>query len=147
MEKKIRILFICFGNVCRSAMAEKIVNKFHGEIAVADSAGTDQALPLIFVDDSTIKAMEELGLDKEMVSHTAKHVGEVTDSFDFVINMSPESDDVLKNAFSNLQSAAWLNWRVRDPRGQTKKVYQRVRDQLKEQIEEFFEELASIAVP
>ena len=124
-------------------MAEKMINHFYGEKAIADSAGTHEALPFIFVDDPTIMVMCKWGID--MSAHRAKSISEVADSFDIVVNMSPESPYELKNRFPHLGTATWVEWNIIDPRGKPIEVYREVRDALKVHIDSFFEEPYAIA--
>ncbi len=124
-------------------MAEKILNHFYGERAVADSAGTHEALPYIFVDDPTIAVMCKWDID--MSAHRAKSISSVTESFDIVINMSPESSYRLQDRLPHLKTVTWVEWVITDPRGQPIEVYRSVRDALKENIDSFFEEPYAIA--
>lgn len=129
---KINILFVCYGNACRSVMAENLANYFYGETAVADSAGTHEDLPHIYLDVETMKVMRELGID--IAKHEPKSIEVVTGFFDVVINMSRVDNEVLRSSKPNLQDATWIFWDVPDPRGKPIEAYSRVREMLKEKI-------------
>lgn len=134
MRPKKKILFICYGNACRSAMAEKIVNHIYPKTAEADSAGTHSALPNISMDGPTIQVMQEVGVD--IASHQPKSIGAVENTFDIVINMSPTPTEVLQSTHRNVTATQWLWWDVPDPRGQSLDVYLGVRNLLQQKIEE-----------
>ncbi len=58
-SKKLRILFLCTGNSCRSQMAEAILRKHAGHLFEVHSAGLDpRAIP-----PETYQVMKEIGLD------------------------------------------------------------------------------------
>ena len=58
--RKIRILFLCTGNSCRSQMAEGLVNHQRGDEWHAVSAGTH---PTGYVHPVAIAALKEIGVD------------------------------------------------------------------------------------
>jgi len=80
--KKIRILFLCTGNSCRSQMAEGLTRALKGDRFEPFSAGViAQGL-----DPRAVKAMAELGID--ISSHTSKSLNEMTDrNFDYVVTV------------------------------------------------------------
>jgi arsenate reductase (thioredoxin) len=57
---KLRVLFLCAGNSCRSQMAEGLVNAFLGDRYQAYSAGT---APAGYVHPLVVQVMRELGVD------------------------------------------------------------------------------------
>jgi arsenate reductase len=79
---KLRVLFLCTGNSCRSQMAEGFARALKGDIIEAHSAGvTPQGLnPL------AVKAMAEAGVD--ISSQRSKHVRELASlNFDYVVTV------------------------------------------------------------
>ncbi len=79
---KIKVLFICTGNACRSQMAEGWARHLKGDIIDAYSAGIHP----IGVSSRAIKVMAEAGVDISM--HTSKHVDELRNvDFDYVITL------------------------------------------------------------
>lgn len=69
---KLKILFLCTGNSCRSQMAEALVNHYLGDEWQAYSAGTE---PAGYVHPLAIDAMAELEID------IAKNVSKLVDEF------------------------------------------------------------------
>ena len=61
MPGKIRVLFLCTGNSCRSQMAEAVLRHYRGDYFEAHSAGTDPhpILPL------TLQVLEEEGISTD----------------------------------------------------------------------------------
>jgi len=57
---KIRVLFLCTGNSCRSQMAEALLRQIAGDRFESYSAGSD---PSGFVHSLAIEAMGEVGID------------------------------------------------------------------------------------
>ena len=79
---KIRILYLCTGNSCRSQMAEAWTRKLKGDLVEPHSAGIE-VHPL---DPLAVQVMAEAGLD---ISHQrSKHIEAVKHlSFDYVITL------------------------------------------------------------
>lgn len=84
MEKadKIRILFLCTGNSCRSQMAEGWARHLKGEEIEAYSAGVSPK----GVDPRAIRAMAEVGVD--VSGQRSKSVSDVREiPFDYVVTL------------------------------------------------------------
>ena len=81
-NKKLKILFLCTGNSCRSQMAEGWARFLKGDSIEPFSAGTEPQK----IDILAVKVMKEAGVD---ISHQrSKHIDEVIDSeFDYVITV------------------------------------------------------------
>jgi arsenate reductase len=81
-KDKIKVLFICTGNSCRSQMAEGWTRHLKGDTIDAYSAGL---LPGS-VNTRAIKVMKEVGVD--ISKQTSKHIDELTDlNFDYVVTV------------------------------------------------------------
>ncbi|MBN1496538.1 MAG: arsenate reductase ArsC [Spirochaetes bacterium] len=79
---KMRILFLCTGNSCRSQMAEALARSIKGDAIEAYSAGTEPK----GIDPRAVTVMKEIGID--MSGHRSKHVDEFAGmEFDFVITL------------------------------------------------------------
>ncbi len=65
MKNKIKVLFLCTGNSCRSQMAEAIVNARLGDQWRAFRAGTE---PAGYVHPLAIQALAEIGIQHEGMS-------------------------------------------------------------------------------
>jgi arsenate reductase (thioredoxin) len=85
---KLRVLFLCTGNSCRSQMAEAIVNTRLGDQWEAYSAGSH---PAEYVHPLALKALSEIGIDHQGRSKSMEEFhGQV---FDVVITLCDQSDD------------------------------------------------------
>ncbi len=93
---KMRVLFICNANSCRSQMAETWARKlFPGDWA-CESAG----LTLFPIVDHTRNAMQRVGL--AMTGQKSKSIDTVNlESFDLIVTLSEESGHFLPNKVSN----------------------------------------------
>jgi len=79
---KIKILFLCTGNSCRSQMAEGWTNFLHGDLIEAWSAGIEKH----GMNSSAIQVMAEAGVDISSQSSTL--IDELPEKeFDYVITV------------------------------------------------------------
>jgi arsenate reductase len=88
MTDKIRILFLCTGNSCRSQMAEGFCRHLKGELIEVRSAGieTHGLNPL------AVQVMKEVGID--ISHHKSKTVEELDDmEFDYVITVCDHASE------------------------------------------------------
>ena len=82
LKQKIKVLFLCTGNACRSQMAEGWARHLKGDIIEAFSAG----IRPVGVNSRAIKVMAEAGVDISM--HRSKHVDEFSEiDFDYVVTL------------------------------------------------------------
>ena len=81
-NKKLKILFVCTGNSCRSQMAEGWTRFLKGDSIEPFSAGTEPQR----VNPLAVKVMKEAGVD---ISHQrSKHIDEVIgNEFDYVVTL------------------------------------------------------------
>ncbi|MCX6113510.1 MAG: arsenate reductase ArsC [Proteobacteria bacterium] len=88
MGTKIKILFLCIGNSCRSQMAEGLTRFYRSNVIEPFSAGTKPE-PL---DPLAVEAMKEIGID--ISGQRSKSVSEFKDtSFDYVITLCGEASE------------------------------------------------------
>ena len=129
-----RVLFLCTHNSARSQMAEGLLRHLAGERFEAHSAGTEAT----HVRPLAIRVMDEIGIDVSgQESKTLdRYVGE---RFDYVITVCDEANEAcpfLPGAKNR------LHWSFEDPSQATGsederlKVFQRVRDEIRERIEQ-----------
>ena len=86
--KKVKVLFLCTGNSCRSQMAEGWARRLWPEEIEAFSAG----LKPHGLDPLAVEAMKEAGVD--ISSQRSKHVEELIDiQFDIVITVCSDADE------------------------------------------------------
>jgi len=79
---KVKVLFLCTGNSCRSQMAEGLANHLKSGVVTAFSAGTAPA----GIHPMTVKVLEEAGVD--ISGQRSKHVSELKDVvFDYVVTL------------------------------------------------------------
>ena len=84
--QKLRILFLCTGNSCRSQMAEGWANHLKGEVIEAHSAGIEPK----GVDPRAVRAMAEAGID--ISGQHSKSVLDLGDTeFDYVITLCDDA--------------------------------------------------------
>lgn len=82
MIKKLKILFLCTGNSCRSQMAEAWTNKLKGAQFEAYSAGVEPKQ----IDPRAIEAMAEAGID--ISAQKSKDIDSLRDmEFDYVVTL------------------------------------------------------------
>lgn len=120
---RLRVLFVCVGNACRSQMAEAFTRHFAGEMFEVQSAGL---MPLHVVPAQTRKVMAEKGIPTEGQFPKGVEIYQHQE-FDLVINMS--------GTFlpRKLQEKA-LEWTVKDPYGSDDEAYRETRDELADRI-------------
>lgn len=133
---KLRILFLCTGNSCRSQMAEAWTKHLLGETVEAYSAGTEPK----GVDPRAVKAMAEIGID--ISGYRSKSVLDLPDiDFDYVITLCddaqqacpffPSKTGLIHHGFDDPPRLAG------DARDEEEAMghYRRVRDEIKQYTE------------
>jgi arsenate reductase len=81
-EQKLKVLFLCTGNSCRSQMAEGWAKHLKGDVIEAYSAGIETH----GLNASAVKVMAEAGVD--ISGHRSQHVDELRDiDFDYVVTV------------------------------------------------------------
>ena len=81
-HEKMKILFLCTGNSCRSQMAEGWARHLKGEVIEAYSAGIETH----GLNPNAVKVMAEAGVD--ISGHRSKHVDELKGvQFDYVVTV------------------------------------------------------------
>lgn len=79
---KLRILFLCTGNSCRSQMAEGWTRHLRGDRIEAYSAGIET----LGLNPRAVQVMAEAGVD--ISGHRSKHVNELREiAFDYVVTV------------------------------------------------------------
>jgi len=88
-KEKIKVLFLCTGNACRSQMAEGWARHLKSDVIEAHSAGVWP----VGVSSRAIQVMAEEGVD--ISSQTSDHVDEfLTIDFDYVISLCDNARDI-----------------------------------------------------
>ncbi len=87
MTGKIRILFLCTGNSCRSQMAEGWARRLKGDVIEPHSAGIE----VHGLNPNAVKVMKEAGVD--ISSYRSKHLDELPDTtFDYVVTVCDQAE-------------------------------------------------------
>ena len=129
---KIRVLFVCIGNSCRSQMAEGFARKYGQGLIDIFSAGL---MPAPIVQEDTHRTMAERGITLE--GHQPKGIElMVREPFDVVINMSG-------SALPAMNARQIIDWSVRDPIGQSAGVYRSVAGQIEQLVMRLVSDLRS----
>ena len=88
LSKKLRILFLCTGNACRSQMAEGWARHLKGEIVEPYSAGVE----VHGLDPRAVQVMGEAGLD--ISGHQSKKLDELQGiAFDCVVTVCDNAQE------------------------------------------------------
>ena len=79
-KDKIKVLFVCTGNSCRSQMAKGWARHLRGDVIEAFSAGVSPAS----VNQTAVEVMAETGVD--ISGQKSKHIDDLTGiNFDYVV--------------------------------------------------------------
>ena len=130
---RIKVLFLCTGNSCRSQIAEAWLRKLGGERFEVYSAGLEPH----GVNPLTVTVMEEEGFD--LSDHRSKHIDEFIGkiNFDYLITVCGNADERCP-FFPGMGKR--LHWPFEDPAAfkgsqeQTISKFREVRDQIKRKI-------------
>jgi arsenate reductase (thioredoxin) len=115
-KAKKRILFVCIGNSCRSQMAEAFARAYGSDILNVRSAGL---APASIVQPLTRQVLTEKNIASD--GQFPKGLESVAaEAFDLVVNISGEPLP------SRPMARRSIEWRVRDPIGQSESLYRSV---------------------
>jgi arsenate reductase len=89
MAKRMKVLFLCTGNSCRSQMAEGWARHLKSDVIKPYSAGMEPH----GLDPRAVRVMDEAGVD--ISGHRAKHLDELKGSdFDCVVTVCDHANEV-----------------------------------------------------
>jgi len=136
MPDKLRILFLCTGNSCRSQMAEGWARHLKGDVFEPYSAGIETH----GLNPTAVKVMAEAGVD--ISGHKSKHLNDLRDvHFDYVITVCdnarescplfPGRAKVIHVGFDDPPRLA----RQAENEQQALNIYRRVRDEIRAFVE------------
>jgi arsenate reductase len=87
-NRKLKILFLCTGNSCRSQMAEGLCRHFRADVIEACSAGIEKH----GLNPLAVKVMAEIGID--ISGYKSKTVNELDQKkFDYVVTVCGHADE------------------------------------------------------
>ncbi len=144
MTQKLKVLFLCTGNACRSQMCEGWARHLKDDVIEAYSAGVAPH----GVDPRAVQVMQEAGVD--LSGHTSKHLESLLDvPFDYVVTVcdhAAESCPIFPGRVKKLHHS------FQDPPRLAKEAateeealghYRRVRDEIRSFIEKLPEALTT----
>jgi protein-tyrosine phosphatase len=129
-----KILFLCFGNLCRSPMAEGFFRALYsGDSFAAESAGmgaVDGTPPSLLA----VLEMKRRGID--ISGHRARNVASVfLPECETVVAMDREVAELFKVGFWDFPDLR--TWEVRDPYGGSAGQYRQAAGIIRANVEEF----------
>lgn len=158
--KPLKILFVCTGNVCRSPIAEyllqeKIKREAFGKMEV-ESAGTHPHPTGSYASPASVSIMKEIGIDitkhrSQMLTPSLVRQADVVLTMDdnqlsIVKNLLPENSKVTAEVITKWkQNPSEMVEGIPDPWGLDISVYRNLRDQIQKEIDRIFPELLKLA--
>jgi ribose 5-phosphate isomerase B len=111
-----KILFVCYGNKCRSPMAEGMAKKMLKGIAHVESAGI--AAWGSNASEEAIKVMKkEFGID--ISGHKPKDIKNLSlSNFDYMVTMDSYIDTTIRKGYQ-IESNKIISWNINDPYGKS----------------------------
>ena len=135
-EQKLKILFLCTGNTCRSQMAEGLTRHLKSDLIAPYSAGVDPGEMNL----RAVKSMAEIGIDiSDGFPKTIESLGHIT--FDYVITLCDHANESCPLFPGKTKK---LHWGFEDPpklaenaatEDEAMSHYHRVRDEIKAFVE------------
>ena len=126
--KKLKVLFVCIGNSCRSPMAESIALRDFAGFFESSSAGL---APFGSVQKETIETLKRNGYPVESLS-SKSIIEKEWAAAELVINMSGYPK---QRVFPHGEWNKVEDWDVADPYGTDPRVYQRIFEDIRTRIE------------
>ena len=149
---KLKILFLCTGNSCRSQMAEGLARALKGDIIEAYSAGIETH----GLNPNAIKVMAEIGIN--ISNHKSEYVTNLMDIyFDYVITVCGHANE---NCPIFLGKAEVIHVGFNDPPALAKELakqgaseevqldcYRKIRDEIRDFVEQLPKPLGKATSP
>jgi arsenate reductase len=124
-RQKVRVLFICLGNACRSPMAEAIARRDAGDVMEPFSVGL---FPLGYLPMLTTATLHKHGYPVDGL-HSKGVTRELWEHTDLFINLSGETIEMPFPDASDLEV-----WDIADPFGTDAALYERILIELRDRI-------------
>ena len=131
-NQRMKVLFVCMGNACRSPMAEAIARRDAADVIEALSAGL---AALGFVAGPTLEVLRERGYAVEELQ-SKRLQPEMFEEADLVINMSGRPREGVFTGYGKVQ-----DWDVEDPYGADLEVYRRICEDIEGRVRELAEKM------
>ena len=133
-EGPLRILFVCYGNICRSPMAVGIARGEHAGAVLAESAGIAPVGDRPS-EESALVVRSLYGLD--ILDHKPRLVSAAgPGGFDFVIAMDLYVYERLKASGAVPEDKLYA-WDVEDPLGRGVEAYFAAADKIRDRLDQF----------
>jgi len=132
MAQKKHVLFVCFGNACRSPIAEAIARSEAADVMEPASAGL---YPLGEIPLHTQKALEQSGYSSEGLA-SKRIAPEAWERADVVINLSGRMRELEFEDYEKVE-----DWEVADPYGEDAATYQRILEDIQERVRDLAQRL------
>lgn len=124
MADRMKVLFVCYGNSCRSQMAEGLAKELAADVIEAQSAGV---APLGQIANSTREVLLERGISID--GHFSKFLTDCSLAQpDLIVNMSGLAGHAL------FAGRAFEDWDVGDPYGDDMETYRRICDDIEARV-------------
>lgn len=127
-SSRLRVLFVCIGNSCRSPMAESIALRDAADLFESSSAGLS---PLGVIQTLTLETLRANGYPTEGL-YSKPILDDAWTAADLVINMSGYNRE---RAFADGGWRKVEDWHVEDPYGADPECYQRIFEDIRTKIE------------
>jgi protein-tyrosine-phosphatase len=132
LQRKMHVLFVCFGNACRSPMAEAIARKDAGDVIEPASAGL---YPLGEIPMRTQEALKQGGYSADGLA--SKRISpEAWKRADLVINLSGRMRELEFEDYEKVE-----DWDVADPYGEDATIYQRILKEIQGRVKNLAQRL------
>jgi arsenate reductase len=131
-QKKTHVLFVCFGNACRSPMAEAIAKSEAADVIEATSAGL---YPLGEIPRHTREALKQNGYSADGLA-SKRIAPEAWKRADLVINLSGRLRELEFEEYEKVQ-----DWDVGDPYGEDAATYQRILEEIRGRVRDLAQRL------
>jgi arsenate reductase (thioredoxin) len=124
-----KILFVCYGNSCRSILAEALARHFWGKGLQASSAGL---IPLGHITRHTLEALDEAGISSAGLR--SKGLPDIPlEDIDYLVNLTDlKIDDMIPPSFSGKMISHY----VHDPYGEGLDAFRKARNELERLVKE-----------
>jgi arsenate reductase len=132
VQRKMHVLFVCFGNACRSPMAEAIARREAGDIIEPASAGL---YPLGEIPLHTQEALRQNGYSVDGLA-SKRIVPDAWKRADLVINLSGRMRELEFEEFEKVE-----DWDVEDPYGEDPATYQRILKEIQGRVKNLAQRL------
>ena len=137
-QRRVRILFVCYGNTCRSVLAEYIARYRFGNRIEAASVGIRPQSAA----DAT-NAIETLkGMNIDASGHQPRGFEEVDpEAFDRVVTMDPYVAKDFKEQFPTYSTDRLMKWNIEDPWDDDPGKYMRCAQEIHAKVRAFLKTL------